>query len=68
MTTIKQGDLVKVSVDNNRVWLKVINITEDDITGLIDNEPVDSNLKYGDILHVREEQILHHWRMLNGKN
>lgn len=59
---ISRGDYVKVGFlqdgESERMWLIVEEITDGDITGILDNDPVMTNCKRGDRFTVYVDNVL----------
>lgn len=57
LDNIKDGDFVKVSVNNERFWVIVTNVNGDVVTGTIDNDLLQKQLKYKDIIEFPKNCI-----------
>lgn len=59
---IKLGDMVKISFkDCERMWIKVTEVNDEEITGILNNSPVteeNQDLKFGDEVKFHRDQIL----------
>jgi uncharacterized protein YegJ (DUF2314 family) len=72
LNNIKIGDFVKIciygklepdfsDIDNERFWVEVTEINNDEIIGTVDNELVEVDLKYGEKIKFKKENIYSIW-------
>lgn len=54
---IKIGDFVKWNIDKERIWMIVLDVNRDTIIGIIDNKPIDTKYKLGDIAKIKFRHV-----------
>ena len=58
LSKIKQDDFVKLCLNSERFWVKVIEVHEDEIIGEVDNQLYESQpFGLGDIIAFKQEHI-----------
>ena len=58
LNNVKVDDFVKVCLNSERFWIKVVNITGDDIIGEVSNCLLFNDLELGEKLTVKKYNIL----------
>jgi len=58
LSKIKQDDLVKVCLNSERFWVKIVEVHEDEIIGEVDNQLFEEQpFGLGDIITFKREHI-----------
>ncbi len=62
LNSLKKGDSVKVCIDDiERFWVTVTSVNNDEIIGIVDNELIDLDLKIGEEIKFKKENIYSIW-------
>ena len=63
---VKKGDIVKVGITEGRkaegLWVKVIEVKNGMVKGTLENQPLEINKNYGDIVKFRQNRIRDIWK------
>ena len=58
LSKLKTGDFVKLCFeDKERMWVKILLVSDDTITGILDSNPTMVNLKAGDKVKFKREHV-----------